>query len=72
MTQRIHRAILAASSATSVRGLTALQAGDNIEIHGVAETPDARFLAFRMISETVGENAPLVNRIELGSRRERS
>lgn len=62
---RIQRAILVASTATEVRNLAARAHGEAIEIHGVAPTSSARFLAFRMISETLGENVDLVNRIEV-------
>ena len=62
---RIQRAIQVASTTTNVRNLAARPKENAIEIYGVAETSAARFLAFRMISETLGEDASVVNLIQV-------
>ena len=64
---RIQRAIRVASDAAGVRNLAARPRDGVIEIHGLAETSAARFLAFRLIGDTLGETSSIVNLIQIAS-----
>lgn len=62
---KIQRAIQVATSATGVKNLAARPKDGLIEIHGMAETSAARFLAFRLIGDTLGETSSIVNLIQI-------
>ena len=61
----VQRAVQAATAASGVRQLSARPKDEVIEIFGIAENAAARYHAFRVIVDTLGERTPVVNHIQI-------